>query len=480
LKTSGLLLLLLWALTTPMRAQLAMNTSTSFRIVNSNSGLSLAIAGDAQLAGTTAVQDTDAALQSTRWQFVPEGNNTYLIENLYTGQVLGISLASTAPGALALDWADNGTPDHLWQVLDAGNGQYKIRNVNSGLLLGISGASTAPGAPALQWVDNGTPDHLWTLQPAGAAYPGPLPAKIEYSSTDTAGIHDPSMIRTFWGYALFSTHSAIHEHVSLDRVHFFDAGTALPAVPAWTADETLGSGDLWAPDVSWRNGKFWLYYAASSFGSANSAIGLATSWTALPGQWKDSGAPVLTSEQCPGANAIDPAIVVDDSGVPWMSFGSFYGGIYLIQLDKTTGQVAAGATCEHLANRIGNADAIEGSYIYHHGGYYYLFVSLDFCCQGSNSTYHIGVGRSVNVNGPYYDRGGLRMDQGGVTLLRTSQGRYIGPGGQTVMEDMRGPLLVYHYYDGENNGLPTLGMNELGWTSDGWPFIRSKTVAQQH
>jgi arabinan endo-1,5-alpha-L-arabinosidase len=418
------------------------------------------------------VQDPVSALASNRWQFVPEGNNEYLIENLYTGQILGISDASTVPGAAALDWADNGTPDHLWLVIDAGNGQYKLQNVNSGLVLGISGASTAAGAAALQWIDNGTPDHLWLLEPAAPAYPKPLPADVQYSASDTVGIHDPSMIRSLWGYSLFSTHGAIHEHVSLDRVHFYDAGTALPKVPAWTNAFTNSSEDLWAPDVSWREGKYWLYYAASSFGSNNSAIGVATSRTALPGDWHDAGAPVLTSANCEYSNAIDPGIVVDENDTPWMSFGSFYGGIYIIQLDKTTGQVASGASCIHIANRIANYDAIEGSYIYRHGGYYYLFVSLDFCCQGVNSTYHIGVGRATNVAGPYYDRGGLPMTVGGVTLLLTAQGNIVGPGGQTVMEDWTGPVLVYHYYDGNNNGLPTLGLNHLDWTSDGWPLLR--------
>jgi arabinan endo-1,5-alpha-L-arabinosidase len=157
-----------------------------------------------------------------------------------------------------------------------------------------------------------------------------------------------------------------------------------------------------------------------------------------------------------------------------MSFGSFYGGIYIVQLDKTTGKVASGATCLHLANRIAKFDAIEGSYIYRHSGYYYLFVSLDFCCQGVSSTYHIGVGRSTSVTGPYYDRGGLPMTQGGVTLLLTAHGNIIGPGGQTVIRDRSGALLVDHYYDGNNNGFPALGLNHLDWSADGWPVLRNE------
>ena len=470
----ALLPLLAFSLGATATAQIAVDTSVAFHLVNYNSGMALGIEGDSQVAGTDALQDPISALKSSLWQFVPEGNNQYLIENLQTGQVLGISDASTAPGAAALDWADNGTPDHLWQVIDAGNGQYKLKNVNSGLLLGISAASIAPGAAALQWIDNGTPDHLWTLEASGAAYPEPLPVDVQYSSNDTAGIHDPSMIRTLWGYSLFSTHNAIHEHASFDRVHFYDAGMALSKVPEWTNAFTNSSEDLWAPDASPREGKYWLYYAASSFGSNNSAIGLATSRTALPGEWLDSGAPVLTSAECEFSNAIDPGVVLDENDTPWLSFGSFYGGIYIVQLDKTTGKVASGATCLHLANRIANFDAIEGSYIYRHGGYYYLFVSLDFCCQGVNSTYHIGVGRSTSATGPYYDRGGLPMTQGGVTLLLTAHGNIIGPGGQTVMRDGSGALLVYHYYDGNNNGFPALGLNYLDWSADGWHVLRNE------
>ncbi|GGH14293.1 family 43 glycosylhydrolase [Silvibacterium dinghuense] len=460
-------------------AQVTVDTTTSYRIVNVNSGLELALAGDAQTAGTSVVQEPEGTLESDRWQFAPEGNGEYLIVNLYTGQVLGISGASLLAGAGGLDWADNGTNDHLWSVISAGSGEYKLQNLNSGLLLGVSGASTEAGAATLQWIDNGTPDHLWTLAPAGPAYQEPLPVDVQYSSTDTVGTHDPSMVPSFWGYSLFATHSSIHQHVSLDMRHFYDAGTALPAAPAWTNAYTADSGDLWAPDASYRNGKYWLYYAASSFGSDTSAIGLATSQTALPQSWKDSGGAVLTSSACPGSNAIDPGLVTDTDGTPWMVFGSYYGGIYITQMDAKTGQVASGASCIHLANRSNSLDAIEGSYISYHDGYYYLFVSLDACCDGVSSTYHIGVGRATSVTGPYYDRGGLPMTEGGVTVLRSSQGRFIGPGGQTVMKDRNGSVLVYHYYDGNNNGLPSLGLNYLEWTADGWPTVAHERQKNQ-
>jgi arabinan endo-1,5-alpha-L-arabinosidase len=75
------------------------------------------------------------------------------------------------------------------------------------------------------------------------------------------------------------------------------------------------------------------------------------------------------------------------------------------------------------------------------------------------------------VTGPYYDRGGLNMLNGGGTIVLSAHDNINGPGGQTLMTDSDGPLIVYHYYDGNNNGSATLGINRVGFTADGWPFV---------
>jgi arabinan endo-1,5-alpha-L-arabinosidase len=178
----------------------------------------------------------------------------------------------------------------------------------------------------------------------------------------------------------------------------------------------------------------------------------------------------LTSATCAGSNAIDPAFISDASGNWWLAFGSFFNGINMVQLDPGTGKpLGAKPTCYSLAQRTGTA--IEGSTVYLHAGMYYLFASVDVCCQGINSTYHIVVGRSSSPQGPYVDRGGVAMTQGGGTIVLATHGNIIGPGGQDVLSDTDGDFLVYHYYDGDNGGIPTLGINLLGWTSDGWPFV---------
>jgi len=86
------------------------------------------------------------------------------------------------------------------------------------------------------------------------------------------------------------------------------------------------------------------------------------------------------------------------------------------------------------------------------------------------------VGRAISPQGPYLDRGGLDLRNGGGTILMSSHGNVYGPGGQSVFTDMVSgvatPTLVYHYYDGGNNGTPTLGINRLGFTPDGWPVVQ--------
>jgi arabinan endo-1,5-alpha-L-arabinosidase len=115
---------------------------------------------------------------------------------------------------------------------------------------------------------------------------------------------------------------------------------------------------------------------------------------------------------------------------------------------------------------------IEGSYIYPHGGYYYLFASVDNCCQGDTSTYRIIVGRATSITGPYTDRGGIALTSGGGTILLSAHANINGPGGESVFTDTDGAILVYHYYDGNNSGYPALGLNVLAWTSDGWPYLQ--------
>jgi arabinan endo-1,5-alpha-L-arabinosidase len=291
-----------------------------------------------------------------------------------------------------------------------------------------------------------------------ATYPNPGPV------TGSTSVHDPSMVKTSaGGYIVVSTGPRLAIKTSTDRTAFKDAGSVWPSgVPAATTAYTNG-GDLWAPDISYHGGTYYLYYAASSFGSSHSGIFLATSTTGAAGSWQDRGLVIETTSSS-NYNAIDPNLFVDANGQWWLTFGSFWSGIKLIKLNSSGKR--ADTTVLGLAERFTNSKSVEAPFLFRHGGFYYLFVSFDLCCRGASSTYRVMVGRSASVTGPYTDRGGAAMTAGGGTEILAGHGSVHGPGHQAVIADTDADVLVYHYY--QDNGASKLGINLLRWTAD-WP-----------
>lgn len=150
-----------------------------------------------------------------------------------------------------------------------------------------------------------------------------------------------------------------------------------------------------------------------------------------------------------------------------MAFGSFWGGLKLIQLDNTGKR--ANSSLLSLAARPNNGGAIEAPYIVRRCGYYYLFASFDNCCKGVDSTYKIMVGRATSVKGPYKDKQGVDMMKGGGTLILQGGTRWRGPGHNAVVFSDAKAYNVYHSYDANNDGASFLRVSELYWDDDGWP-----------
>lgn len=249
-------------------------------------------------------------------------------------------------------------------------------------------------------------------------------------------------------------------------------GTAWDASgdPAWVRDEVDGVENYWAPELVEHDGTWYLYYAASTFGSNDSAIGLATATTLDPDDpdfgWTDRGMVLRSTAGEDRYNAIDPGVVEDDDGDPWLFFGSFWDGVQAVPLAWPDGKVAGGAEPVQVARRSGVPEnAIEAPSVVHRDGWYYLFVSWDRCCAGVDSTYSIHVGRSRAVTGPFADREGRDMAAGGGSLVLASAGAAVGPGGQSLSRGYLG----YHYYDADDGGAPRLAIRRLAWDADGWP-----------
>jgi len=175
---------------------------------------------------------------------------------------------------------------------------------------------------------------------------------------------------------------------------------------------------------------------------------------------------VTSTSDADNYNAIDPNLFMDSDGSWYLTLGSWYSGIKQMNLSSSTGKPSSNVVTS-LAQRFVDGGSIEAAYIYKTGGFYYLFTSWDYCCQGIHSTYNIHVVRSTSVNGPYVDQSGVLATAGGGTLVLATHDSIVGPGGQSIFEDDDGPLLVYHYYT------PTvsfLGINHLNFSS-GWPVV---------
>jgi arabinan endo-1,5-alpha-L-arabinosidase len=300
-----------------------------------------------------------------------------------------------------------------------------------------------------------------------------------YALQGALGIHDPSTIvksgNTYW---VFGTGDGIACKYSTDLINWTDAKSVYTKTvyPGWINSKVPGfAGTFWAPECKFMNGKYYLYYSCSTFGSKVSAIGLTTNVTLDPAdpnyRWVDQGE-VISSNASSVANAIDPAVYTDASSNLWFIYGSYFGGIRITQLDATTGKPLNVANQFTVAN-----GGVEAAYVAYNSGYYYLFVNRGTCCNGAASTYYIQVGRSASPTGPFLDQAGQDLNTNGGTTLLSRAGRYIGPGHTGLFTENGVTYFSHHYYDGYDNGAPKLGLAQLTWAASGWPTVSRDWLA---
>jgi arabinan endo-1,5-alpha-L-arabinosidase len=322
------------------------------------------------------------------------------------------------------------------------------------------------------------------------AQPGESGPYVFTLSGDYQGTHDPSVIRAGDTWYVFATGLAPGGHMAIrcsrDLHNWKLCGHVLDEIPEWIRNESPGTKELWAPDISFFNGKYHLYYAYSLFGKNTSGIALLTNKTLDPGspdyKWVDEGL-VLRSRAEDDFNAIDPNLILDTNGEAWLAFGSFWSGIKMRRLDPATGKLStedtkmyALASRERPSNAAPRApdlpadwEAVEAPFVIHHGDYYLLFVSWDLCCRGIKSTYRTMVGRSHLVTGPYLDATGKPMLEGGGTPVLVGNQRWLGPGGESLYVGEEQTIMVFHAYDAKT-GKPALQISTVVW-KDGWPHV---------
>lgn len=293
-----------------------------------------------------------------------------------------------------------------------------------------------------------------------------------YETTDTIPlpnvgnlqVHDPNVV--FWD----------------DHYYLFKGGWHVPYFKAanmsgpWTQVGTVLDGESiihqgnrsrpWAPTTVERNGTFYCYYTLSTHGSRNSAIGVATS-TQLDGSpWEDHGAIIRTGEGNGSdvwpftiSNAIDASFIRDNAtGKAYLNYGSYWHDIWQIPLtdDWLSIENPAKPDAVQLSFIPGQAfRPEEGSWMSYHDGYYYVWFSRGKCCSFDvrgfpvrGDEYNIRVGRSRTVRGPFVDRDGkLLLDGGGTIVYASNHGLVYAPGGLGVMpgNSSTPDVLYYHY-----------------------------------
>ncbi|MBV1908429.1 MAG: arabinan endo-1,5-alpha-L-arabinosidase [Kangiellaceae bacterium] len=303
-------------------------------------------------------------------------------------------------------------------------------------------------------------------------------------------IHDPVIAQENGKYYLFSTGPGITIYQSIDRVNWQYSGRAFLTEPTWAKSVAPGfNGHLWAPDIIQHNGLFYLYYSVSAFGKNTSAMGVTVNKTldtnSADYQWHDKGIILQSIPHRDSFNAIDPNIIFDNTGTAWMSFGSFWGGLKIVKLADdllSIAQPERWATIAKLERQAFTNEAepglaqIEAPFIYKKRDYYYLFVSYGLCCRGDNSTYHLAVGRSKNVTGPYLDKSAKDMAKGGGTILLKGTKEWPGLGHNSVYQFDGKDYLVYHAYESKDNGLQKLKLSEISWDKDQWPIVDPSTL----
>ena len=353
--------------------------------------------------------------------------------------------------------------------------------------------------------------------PAQPAKPKPERAKQELPTGPMVDpqIHDPVMIKQGDTYYAFGTGNGIVVWSSKDMKMWTREPSVFKTGPEWVKALIPDfRNSEWAPDIYFHNGTYYLYYAVSSFGRNNSAIGVVTN-TTLDSKdpkynWVDRGKVVNSVPGRDMWNAIDANVFHDEEGKAWLDFGSFWGGMKLARLKDNLVELAevpdrewhtiaarerywkldereAGDAAnpdlkydalypkEVLAlNQASENGAIEAPFMFRKNGYYYLFVSWDRCCRGVNSTYKIMVGRSKKVSGPYMDDKDDRMDWGGGKLVvkdTADSKRWAAVGHNSAYTFDGVDYLVFHAYDKTDNGRSKLVIRRIEWDAQGWPSV---------
>jgi len=306
-----------------------------------------------------------------------------------------------------------------------------------------------------------------------------------FSSAQDISVHDPVMIKQKDTYYLYCTGEGISVFSSKDLKNWNKEPAIFKEKPVWV-DSVVSDfkNHIWAPDISFHNNVYYLYYSVSAFAKNTSAIAVATNTTLNPKdaayKWVDHGIVIQSVPNRDMWNAIDPNLTFDENNIPWLAFGSFWNGLKMVKLNPDLKSVAQPEEWHTISKRkrtfeLADTDpgdgALEAPFIFKKNGYYYQFLSWDLCCRGEKSTYKVVVGRSKSITGPYVDKEGKPLNEGGGSLLIEGNKDWYGAGHNSAYTFDGKDYIVFHAYDVKQKGRPVLEIEQLKWDDALWPVV---------
>ncbi len=287
-------------------------------------------------------------------------------------------------------------------------------------------------------------------------------------------VHDPVMIKAGATYYVLGTGKGISAKTSTDKIHWTRANPIFPAksTPAWfKQDIPTQDSALWAPDIHYYKGKYYLYYSVSAWMNFSSSIGLATNTTLDTAdknyKWVDEGQIISYKNGGDGVNVIDPNAFRDSDGKLWLFYGSYKAGLRLVQLNPVTGKLL-----NHNPERTTITTSLgEGVFVIKGHGWYYIFASRGRCCAGMQSTYQIVMGRSKDVHGPYLNKEGKSWVDNNYSVFLAGDSTEPGRGHNGFFTEGDSTFIVYHAYTRAANGASLLNIKPLHIDKEGWPDL---------
>lgn len=469
-------------------------------ITNEYSGKALSVDGGSTADGANVIQQDYNGSGAQQWDVDRMSNGTYTIRAANSSKSLDVWEWSEDDGADVRLWSFLGAENQQWRISDTNGGKYSIVSELSGKAIEVFDFSTSNGGNIGLWTFWSGEPQLWTFKPIGdsgsTANPGGnegngSASTVPFNISGQDAIHDPStIVRDGDRYWTFGTGQGAGRPINalysydLMRWHQADSPITPHTYPSWINRELpVFDGNFWAPDIIEMNGRYYLYYSAFSSSVLNSAIGVMVTDSLNNPNWRDLGKVVSTkseprSSQGEPVNAIDAGLYRDADDNVWMTYGSHYAGIFIRQINPSTGMLLDNRRHNAAGNR-GGWNEYEAAQVQYINGYYYMFVNLGACCEQLDSDYIIYAGRSNSPTGPFITQSGHNLWHGdvisqrqvdaGVTtgsVLSSQRGR-VGPGHFGYLNYKGQDLASIHYYGG-SDGWGHLAIMEMTFVN-GWP-----------